>query len=138
MKIDISSQIVTAFKTGCSGYIPIFEGETLAPEGGLPETSFENLNTILAHGWTVVAIWIGESQNVLVVFASGETYLATGFSVGNKSEATFRFSRFIESIGWGKGRAIYKLLSALPSDFQGTLVPAMWGSNHVLLPMIPE
>jgi len=71
---------------------------------------------------------------VLVVFATGETYLATGFGIGNTSEATYRFARFIESIGWGRSRPIYKFLSTLPTDFQGTLVPAMWGSETVLLP----
>ena len=110
------------------GYIPIFQGEEMLPEGALPETSLENLRRLLDAGLEVRRFVAVPGQNVLVEFKTGEAYLATGFSFGDTGEASTAFAAFAELAGWGSRGELLRWIAALDPDWD-TIIPLVNENN---------
>ena len=94
MKIDIESSMQQAARNGLDGYQPIFRDQPLEVEACIPEVSLRNLRVLLKAGLEVSTMTVVEEGHVLIAFKTGETYLATGFAVGQVSDLTKFFSQF--------------------------------------------
>ncbi len=101
MKIEVTSPMKLAAEEGMNGYLPTFRGEELAVEMSDPAASLKNLRKLLKAGLKVLSVTMFEGENVLVVFTTGETYLATGFTVGEVDDVSF-FAQFLSEAGLGK------------------------------------
>lgn len=111
-KIQVQSSMRTAFLEGCKKYEPNFAGYDLAPECGDPTVSLRNLEK-LTPGRTVTRVELGPAQNILVTWATGDCYLATGFSVGCDDERVKAFAAFLTAIGWAwRGEDDYFVLAS--------------------------
>lgn len=91
MQIEVESPM----RSVEDAYQPTFRGEPLEVEASLPEVSLRNLRVLLKAGLKVVSMLIVENGNILVVFQTGETYLATGFACGEASDLTKFFGQFL-------------------------------------------
>lgn len=85
MQINVESQMRLAAVGGVDAFQPVFRGEALRVEAGIPEVSLENLRKMLGTGLKVASMVAVENGHILIVFKTGETYLATGFSIGEDS-----------------------------------------------------
>lgn len=131
MKLSTDSEMLRAFLSDCKEYAPVFQGQSLAVEGGLPESSLNNLRQILDFGLGVLAVWT-KSQNVLVILSNGESYLATGFTYGVRGEGTLAFARFLSEAGWGEVEPIYRTLMRMDENHYGVVVMESWLDQSAL------
>jgi len=111
MRIEIESAMKKAAREGIDSYIPVFNGVDLEVEACIPEVSLRNLRTMLKTGLKVASVTVVDDGHILVAFATGETYLATGFAVGPASDLTLGLSKFMASA--------FPKLSA--SDWEGVI-----------------
>lgn len=124
-QISIHSGMTEAFKTGCKQYQPLCNGIKLDPECGDPETTTRNLHRIVASSpeRSVLAVINSGDGRVLVVFTDGETYLATGYSIGTSGPGTQELARFLVEHNGGDWIEDYdwmlKVLANWPSDMAG-------------------
>lgn len=81
MNIDLESRMLQAATE--NEYLPVFRGEPMDVEASMPEVSLKNLRKLLAAGLKVTSMMVVENGHVLIVFQTGETYLATGFAVAS-------------------------------------------------------
>ncbi len=93
--IQVENGMQEAWETGCNGYQPSFGGETLAVECCEPQVSLENLLTLLEAGLRPTRYRANADRSILVDFADGGSYLATGFSFGEPGPATAAFAEFV-------------------------------------------
>ena len=120
MKINLVD-LDKAIQKCADGYIPVFAGQEMRPEGSLPEASLENLRQLLAAGLEVKWFRVGPDRSVLVEFETGENYLATGFSFGEPGDLTWAFAQFAEEAGEGVAKINFNFLAAMPQDLQGPI-----------------
>lgn len=100
MKIEIESTMRTAARDGIDAFQPVFRGQPLEVEASLPEVSLRNLRALLKAGLEVATMTVVEHGHVFVAFKTGETYLATGFAVGQFSQLSHCFAQFAaEALG---------------------------------------
>lgn len=124
MKIEVESLMRKAAANGLSEYQPIFRGEPLEVEAGEPKASLDNLRKMIKEGLEVQSVLVVEDANVLVVFKTGETYLATGFDIGDDSVATKSFAEFLEfGLGYTTQVDWFNLLEAQDRLFKGPIDP---------------
>jgi hypothetical protein len=123
-QIDLESPMKRAFDQGVDAYAPVFRGEALEVEACIPEVSLNNLRRILKGGLKVSALHAGKNSHTLVVFSTGETYLATGFNVGYPGDlACLMLAQFASEAGLGSMQAWKEYLGFLPPEFHGLLDP---------------
>ena len=115
MKIRIDGEMLAAMRAGEDTYTPIFGNEELDLERGDSRVTLENLRKITSQGRRAIGFYAC-SQHVLVIFDTGETYLATGFGYGNKQEEVQRFADFASSQGFGDRRSVLALFSSIKDD----------------------
>lgn len=84
----ITHEMVSAFQAGVMEYQPHLPGLALEPETGDPAATTRNLVALVETGRPILAV-IGGSRGVLIVFMTGETYLATGFASDSPELARF-------------------------------------------------
>lgn len=125
MQIEIESQMRSAARDGVDGYQPIFRGQPLEVEAAIPEVSLKNLRILLKAGLQVASMIAVESGHILVVFKTGETYLATGFAVGEASDLTKAFAQFASEAFPGSRREWEnQIIHFYAPDYQGLINPA--------------
>jgi hypothetical protein len=115
--IDIEQGMQDAWLQGTTCYLPMFRGENLAIEKGHPETSTANLLLLVEAGLRPSRYRVNEGRSILVEFANGGSYLATGFSIGDESKQTLAFGKFLDRVHSDCDHASH--LAAL--DFEATL-----------------
>jgi hypothetical protein len=121
MTINIQNEMVRALqRPERISYQPLLDGVTLSAEGGQARASLENLRTLLQHNRRVLGCICGPA-GVLIVFQTGECYLATGFCAGSRGMRTKGFAQFSQEAGLGQQKDLLRFLSALPSDTSGLL-----------------
>lgn len=120
MKIDIAGSMVTAFRDGSDTYTPIFDGEELDVECGSAEVTLKNLARIVTPNRRVVSFMLAHGH-VLIVFSTGESYLATGFSYGHDLDEVHRFAEFVAKHTGHDLEEVYGAVSGLPPDYAGPI-----------------
>lgn len=93
--------MVLAQRASEDTYTPMVDGKALDCECNSVQITLKNLNELLAappggkgRRRSVVSVYSVEG-NVLIVFDTGETYLATGFRLGSAEEETHQLALFI-------------------------------------------
>ena len=124
-QINVDSPMKQAFDRGVTEYEPIFRGTALDVEASDADNSFNNLRRILDCGVKVAGMHVGPS-GVLITFCTGESYLATGFAVGNcdvghEGLDLLRFAQFANAAGLGRLKDWKWYLATLPSHFRGQI-----------------
>jgi hypothetical protein len=96
-QISIDAGMGSALKAGLKQYQPVCGGVKLDPECGDPETTTRNLHQIVSSspGRSILAVISSANGQVLIVFKTGETYLATGYSIGSDGPGTAALARFL-------------------------------------------
>lgn len=123
-QIRIDAGMIGAFKEGVSRYQPVYDGINLDAENGDPETTARNLHAIVSSSSerSILSV-INRAGKVLIILKTGESYLATGFSIGSDGPGTAALARFLvdhndgdwlEDYDW-----MYKILSSWPADMAG-------------------
>jgi hypothetical protein len=131
MKIEIESAMRRAARENIDAYQPMFRGEPLDVEASLPEVSLKNLTALLDAGLRVSSMTVVENGNVLVAFETGETYLATGFSVGVEAATTTAFAKFAaKAYGCDVKEWIAFLVDHYAEDHQGPIAPSLLPSRR--------
>lgn len=122
-QIETDCPMRRALLDGVNGYTPVFRGETLIPEYSDNDASLKNVRRMLSVGLKICGLNVGPNGNVLVIFDSGETYLATGFAVGEYSLLVQALAEIAVESGLGKMRDWMRYLTTLPSEgmFSGPL-----------------
>ncbi len=121
MKIEITNPMVAAHREGIDTYTPVFDGADLEAECGNPAITLRNLSKIVQPGREPVAFHANHGQ-VLVIFESGEAYLATGFSYGSMVEEVLRFAEFAAKHGFGNDLSeLRRDLASIDVDWTGLL-----------------
>ena len=129
-RIEVDGGMLKAWRQGLSSYQPVFREEPMEVEAGSVEVSLRNLRKIIkaiqaAHSVAihpvVRSLEVGPNRNVLVTFVDGETYLATGFSIGHAGIEVAGLAEFAAEIGQGEKDALFELWSTLPEDYTGEL-----------------
>lgn len=127
MKIDLESTMLKAAQDG--EYQPVFRGEALDVEASMPEVSLRNLRKLLEAGLKPVSMIAVEHGHILVVFQSGETYLATGFALANvqgsrAGDPTRMFAQFASEAFPGNQRDWENYFGwFFPADYEGVIKP---------------
>ena len=123
MKIDIASEMLLALRNGVDTYTPFIDGVDLETECGEPGITTRNLDKIVgAQGKDrVVLDFFLQNGHVLVIFANGESYLATGFGYGHEQEQVSQFAAFAHKRGFGEYAPLFKMLAGLDADFRGRM-----------------
>lgn len=111
-EIDVSGPMALAFQSGDDTYQPVFPGTELELEYGQTKATLNNLNAILDSGNQEIAAFLLSSGQVMVVFASGNLYLATGFHYGHPGDEVHQFALFAAKHGFGNPDEIFAYLSA--------------------------
>ena len=131
MTLVDTASLMTLLEHGES-YQPVFRGQLLEVEGCLPEVSARNLRVIMKEGLTLLVLRVVSGGDILFIFDSGDTYLATGLGVGTIGAPTIELAKFL-AIAWeGKTKDWLKYLSeSLFDDFEGCIYPefALTGTN---------
>lgn len=97
-------------------------------EASIPDVSLRNLRTLVEAGLHVAVLMVVEQGHVLVVFTTGETYLATGFAVGEESECSAAMAKFASQTFGRSVREWYLSLSdggIWPAHCRGIIDPNM-------------
>lgn len=124
MNIEIESKMRAAARDGVDAYQPTFRGEPLEVEASLPEVSLRNLRKLLKAGLQVVAMVAVENDHILIAFKTGETYLATGFAIGEPSDLTKAFAQFASEAFPGSRRDWEnQIVNFYQPGFQGLIDP---------------
>jgi hypothetical protein len=126
--LHTESEMMRAWKQGVGGYTPMFREEPMTPEDGSPGPSLQNLRFMLRAPLKVQFMFAGPQAQVLVVFTTGETYLATGFGLGHRDLKTKALAQFSHEIGLGSKQDCYDFLSAMPPDYQGVILVPQQGT----------
>ena len=120
-QIPVDSPMAEAWLAGITEYQPVFRGLPMEEECGQVQASLKNLRTIVENGAEVCCLQVGKHGTVLVGFFGGQTYLATGFAVGEKDVKTKGLAEFTAEVGLGSAEKIYRFLAALPDDYEGPI-----------------
>jgi hypothetical protein len=124
-QIRIDNEMLNAFKTGCKQYQPLCDGIKLEPECGDPASTTRNLHNIVSSSpqRSILAILNSGDSGVLIVLKTGETYLATGYSIGSNGPGTVALARFLIEHNDGDWREdfdeMFELLASWPADLAG-------------------
>ena len=122
MKINIhSDEMRTAWEQGVSSYVPIYLERSLTPEASLHEASEQNLLALLNEGLQIRRFLAGSNQGVLVEFANGDRYLATGFGWGYEGNEVAAFAHVCQEAGFGTQDDVFFWLVGLPRDLVGEI-----------------
>lgn len=113
--------MVEAFREGLSRYTPTFKGADLEEEQECPAISSRNLSRLLETGRRVQTMLVNTQRQVLVVFHTGETYLATGFTVGKKGDEVATFAKFAAKAGYGDATELFETYANIPESWLGEL-----------------
>ncbi len=124
MELSLNHPTLDAFRSGVKAYQPVCPGLTLEPETGDPAVTARNLHALFfssSERRILDVIACGRRPGpVLIVFNSGEVYLAAGFSIGENSDDLARF--LVEHTGGtivDDFDAMREYLQAWPTDLAG-------------------
>ena len=120
-RIPVDSPMAEAWLAGVKNYQPVFRDLPTEEERGLVEVSLKNLRTIVKSGAEVCCIQVGKYGTVFVSFLGGQSYLATGFAVGEKGVKAKGLAEFAAEVGLGTAEKIHRFIAALPDDFEGPI-----------------
>ena len=118
MKIDIDTPMVAAHREGIDTYTPVFDGSELEVECGNPAITLRNLEKIIGPKRQPVSFH-GAHGQVLIIFDSGESYLATGFGYGSTVDEVMRFAEFAAKHGFGEVSLLRRQLIGLDVNWSG-------------------
>ena len=127
MKTPIEGEMVRAFREGVKRYEPVCEGLELEPECGDPATTTRNLHRIVSSSpeRSIMAVISSGAGSVLIALKTGESYLATGYSIGSDGPGTAELARFLVEHNDGDWLEDYewmlKVLSSWPQDLAGPI-----------------
>jgi hypothetical protein len=99
-------------------------GINLDAEDGDPETTARNLHAIVSSApeRSILSV-VNLNGKVLIILKTGESYLATGFSIGSDGAGTAALARFLVGHNDGDWMENYdwmlKILSSWPADLAG-------------------
>jgi hypothetical protein len=114
-KVSIVSDMLRIFRDG-GHYLPVSQDVPLLPETGDPQVSLGNLHVLDLVAQDMIA----GRGGVLILFASGEQYLATGFRVGG-GPATEKLAKYAAEQHFGDYGRLLWAWSALADDYEGKL-----------------
>ncbi len=122
MAASIASDMLRLFHDGPARYQPAAPGLVLEEETGSAEVSTRNLNKLLAGDRVLTNIWV-RAGRALVLFHSGETFLALGLSLDDpvKREAV---TRLASENGYGDYETLKRFYDALPENYDSELPDA--------------
>jgi hypothetical protein len=123
MQIEMASPMLLALRNGDDTYQPVIGGLTLEVECGEPEISARNLAKVMdcvGKDRLVLGFFL-QHGHVLVIFASGEAYLATGFGYGHEQAQVSHFAAFAHEQGFGAYTHLFNMLSGLDADYNGAM-----------------
>lgn len=118
MKIDINNPMLAAHRDGIDTYTPVFDGVELEVECGNPAITLRNLEKIIGPNRQPI-MFHGAHGQVLVIFDSGETYLATGFGYGSTVDEVMRFAEFAAKHEFGDLAVLQRELITIEQDWVG-------------------
>lgn len=127
VKIDIAGPMVGAHRGDTDTYTPVVDGRSLALECHSVESTLANLRHLTDTSSKklqrqVLAIYAFEGR-ILIVFDTGEAYLATGFSLGTTERETTELALFAAKHGLGEKRDCMALCRTLPVHHTGPVLP---------------
>ncbi len=124
MRIEIVSPMLAAFRSGVNTYTPVFDGQELGLEDGDTPATLRNLDKLIGPDRKIIRFYLAKGQ-VLVIFDTGETYLATGFHYGHEQDQqkVRQFALFASKHGFGDDETLTTHLSALSANHFGPLEP---------------
>lgn len=131
--IHIEDAMRRAWREGVFRYRPIFQDEPLDEECGQVEVTLKNLRKIVKGGAKVCGFHVSKAGTVLVCFNDGQSYLATGFAVGERDIKVKALSQFTAEIGLGTLEKIHEFLAALPDNYEGPLEFPVAGDTELRL-----
>ncbi len=122
MDLPIQSDIIRAFNQEVKDYQPICQGLTLEHECGDPAVTTRNLR-LLARDRAILAVIADGKRGVLVIFKTGEMYIATGYSIGKDAVGTSELAKFLVEFNDGdlteSYEEMYEELVTWPADLAG-------------------
>lgn len=119
--ISITSPMLKAFQEGVPRYTPLFEGKPLEEEQGCSATTIRNLSVLLGAGLRVASFHVNAGRQVFILFVTGESYLATGFSTGERNDKVAALSKFAARAGFGDAAELFEIYATLPEEWTGEL-----------------
>jgi hypothetical protein len=121
-RLDITDKdaMTKAFEEVCENYVPVVRDNELGEEGGISETSCQNLAMLLKQFGPPKRVDIRHGEVVLVQWEQGY-YLATGFAVGYMGRGPYSLAQFGEQAGFGDELELYDMLTRLDRHHTGTL-----------------
>jgi hypothetical protein len=126
-EIPIDAGMAGAFKGGLEQYRPLCDGIKLEPECGDPATTTRNLHSVVSSRperaiQGVIASGVSD-RGILILLKTGESYLATGYSIGTDGPKTAELARFLVDHNDGdlleEYDEMFELLATWPSDLAG-------------------
>jgi len=122
MNVPVISEMLRLFHEGIERYQPSLSGFNLEEETGDPGKSSRNLAKLLEGHRLVGSITVHKGDRALVLFNTGEAYLALGFGLVSpeKREAV---TRFAAKIGYGEYERLKSFYDAIPDDYDSQLPP---------------
>lgn len=124
MKIEIASEMIGAFLNGQAAYTPTTGSTQLENENGDTGVTLRNLDLLINEpGCNRIVLGFNlRHGQVLVIFATGETYLATGFAYGSDDDKVREFSIFAEKHGIVRSwKTQFSFLSAIDKSHAGPM-----------------
>jgi hypothetical protein len=128
VEIDIAGPMVAAQRGDVGTYQPVVDGKKLALESGSVQATLSNLNRLTDTSTKklqrqVVSIYALNGR-ILVVFDTGESYLATGFSLGSDERETSELALFAVKHKLGRSkRDCMSLCRTLSPNHTGLVFP---------------
>jgi hypothetical protein len=125
--LPIEGEMVRAFQSGVKQYQPVCAGLDLEPECGDPATTTRNLHRVVSSSpeRSILAVISSGASSVLIALKTGESYLATGYSIGSEGPGTAELARFLVEHNDGDWREDYdemfEVLATWPSDMAGPI-----------------
>ena len=119
---NIESSMRDAWKEGISRYTPVFPGLDLEEEDGSAHATLRNVQALLKAGLKATGCHVCD-RGILIVFESGEEFLATGFAIAEQGPRAEAFAQLVVEAGLDNNVAlVQRYLASLPVDREGEIV----------------
>lgn len=117
--MDIVTPPLRMFREGVQSYQPENNGIPLDKETGDPQASLTNVCRLVQAGLVIHDIFI-RPTGALILFSTGEQYLATGLRVGEEAP-TLALAEIASKAGYGPWAKLLRMYTNLPRDYDGRL-----------------
>jgi hypothetical protein len=117
--MNIVTEAMRMFREGVQSYQPENSEPALEPETGEPQPSLRNLKRLLDSGLVISDIFV-RPTGALILFSTGEQYLATGLRVHEEAR-TLALVEVAAKAGFGPWAKLLATYTSLPKEYEGRL-----------------